>query len=159
MAVSNQLEIPAGASRFVPPLWMGLAIVAMGLIWYGVPGYQVLVPPHSYLGGVLFAGAFALVVWGKRQFDRVGTPVRPFTKTTAIVSSGPFRFSRNPMYLGMVLGLIGIGLLLGKVAPFVVVPLFVMWIRARFIRHEEQLMEDRFGDDYLAYKARVRRWI
>lgn len=143
----------------VPPVWMGVAILAMGLIWYGVPGSQVLVPPYSYLGGLLFVCAFALAAWGKQQFDRAGTPVRPFTRTTAVVCSGPFRFSRNPMYLGMVLGLIGIGLLLGKVAPFVVVPLFIMWIRARFIRYEEQLMEARFGDAYLAYKARVRRWV
>ncbi|NQV99097.1 MAG: isoprenylcysteine carboxylmethyltransferase family protein [Rhodospirillales bacterium] len=155
----NKPEIPAGASRLVPPAWMGLAIIAMGIIWYVVPGRQIIVPPYSYIGGVIFVVGLALAIYGKRQFDHAGTPVRPFTKTTAVVDTGPFRFSRNPMYLAMVIGLIGVAVLFGKVAPFVMVPLFILWIRAKFINHEEQLMEARFGHTYLDYKARVRRWL
>jgi protein-S-isoprenylcysteine O-methyltransferase Ste14 len=57
-----------------------------------------------------------------------------------------------------VIGLISVGVILGKIAPFVVVPLFIMWIRKRFIDHEEQLMATYFGDTYREYKSCVRRW-
>ena len=72
--------------------------------------------------------------------------------------SGPFKFSRNPMYLAMVIGLISVGVILGKIAPFVVVPLFIMWIRKCFIDYEEQLLETYFGNTYREYKSCVRRW-
>jgi len=136
-----------------------LSAGAMVGIWYWVPGTKLIPAPYAYIGGVLFIMGLMLAVYAKRQFDRVGTPVRPFTKSTAVVDSGPFRFSRNPMYLSMVLGLIGIGIGLGKIAPFVMVPLFMIWIRVRFIQFEEQVMEARFGQDYLDYKKRVRRWL
>ena len=159
MADDTSLNIPAGASRIVPPVWMLLSMAMMGGIWYLVPGNQLIVAPYTYLGGVIFVGGLALAVYGKRQFDLVGTPVRPFAKMTSVVDTGPFRFSRNPMYLAMVMGLFGVGVLLGKVAPFVMVPLFMIWIVTRFIRYEERAMEAQFGEAYMDYKRRVRRWI
>lgn len=152
-------KIPVGASRILPPVWFLGAILAMVAIWYGVPGTQVTESSYVYAGIILMAAGVALAVYGKKQFDLANTPVRPFTKTTALVKSGPFRFSRNPMYLAMVIVLIGVGLVLGKIAPFAVIPLFIMWIRSRFIRYEEQIMAAQFGAAYLDYKNRVRRWI
>lgn len=159
MAAEGSPIIPPGASRIVPPVWMLLAMALMGAIWYLVPGTQMIPAPYSYVGGVVFVAGLALAVYGKRQFDRVGTPVRPFTKTTAVVDTGPFRFTRNPMYLAMVIGLIGVGFMLGKIAPFVMVPVFIIWIKTRFIRYEEHVMETQFGKEYVDYKNRVRRWI
>ena len=159
MTETEKPNIPKGASRILPPVWFLGAILVMVAIWYGVPGTQVSGSSYLYAGTGIMAAGVALAVYGKKQFDLVNTPVRPFTKTTALVVSGPFRFSRNPMYLAMVIVLIGVGLALGKLAPFAVIPLFIMWIRSRFIRYEELLMEDQFGADYLDYKNRVRRWI
>ncbi len=159
MAEDNKISVPPGASSIVPPVWFLLSVVMMAVIGYLLPGRQIIAPPYSYFGGVLFVAGLALAVYAKRQFDVVRTPVRPFTKSTHVVATGPFRFSRNPMYLAMVLGLVAVGIGLGKIAPFVMVPLFIMWIRSRFIRFEEQAMEARFGEEYVAYKNRVRRWI
>ncbi len=155
----EQVDVPKGASRVVPPAWFVIFAVDMVLIWYWVPGAQLIEPPYTYLGAVIFGAGVVLAFYGKRQFDHVGTPVRPFTTSTSVVVSGPFRFSRNPMYLSMVIALIGIGVGLGKIAPFVMVPLFMIWMRSKFIKHEEDLMLERFGEEYLAYKRRVRRWI
>lgn len=151
-------NIPVGASRLVPPVGMLVGIISMVGIWYFMPGSQLFEAPYSYAGWGIFVAALGLAMYAKRQFDQVGTGVRPFTKTTELVLSGPFQYSRNPMYLAMVIGLISVGILLGKIAPFVVVPLFIMWVRKRFIDHEEQLMKTHFGDAYMEYKSRVRRW-
>ena len=159
MAETLKRDIPDGASRILLPFWWGGAILAMIAVWYWLPGMQLIEAPLRYLGLAIFAIAIGLAVYGKSQFDRVGTPVRPFTKSTSLVISGPFRFSRNPMYLAMVISLIGVGVVLGKIAPFAIIPLFMMWIRGRFIHHEEQAMESLFGEDYTKYKSRVRRWI
>ena len=75
---------------------------------------------------------------------------KPFEKPTALVTGGPFSLSRNPMYLSMVIVLVGCVVLLGTVWPFLVVPLFIRVITTRFIVHEERMMEDRFGEQYRA---------
>jgi len=159
MAETLKRDIPVGASRVLPLVGLLGAILVMVGIWYWVPGMQLIEAPHRYLGLVTFVAGVGWAGYGKSQFDRVGTPVLPFTKTTALVVSGPFRFGRNPMYLAMIIGLISVGIMLGKIAPFAIIPLFIMWIRGRFIPYEEQAMEARFGEEYLEYKARVRRWI
>ena len=140
------------------PVGMLVGIIAMVSTWYFIPGSELFKAPYSHGGWGLFVAALGLAMYAKRQSDHVGTSVSPFTKTTDLITSGPFKFSRNPMYLAMVIGLISVGVILGKIAPFVVVPLFIMWIRKRFIDHEEQLMETYFGDAYREYKSCVRRW-
>lgn len=159
MADGDPLNIPKGASRIVPPIWLLVSAGIMVAIWYWVPGTVLISPPYTYIGGIVFGLGLMLAVYAKRQFDRVGTPVRPFTESIVVVDTGPFRFSRNPMYVSMVLALIGTGIGLGKIAPFVMVPLFMIWLRVRFIQFEEQVMEERFGEGYLTYKKRVRRWL
>jgi protein-S-isoprenylcysteine O-methyltransferase Ste14 len=83
----------------------------------------------------------------------------PLTTSTALVVDGMFRWSRNPMYLGLTAMLIGTALLLDRALPWLVVVAFVATLRFHFIRHEERLMEATFGADYVAYKQRVRRWL
>ena len=75
-----------------------------------------------------------------------------------MVDYGPFRFSRNPVYLSMVLGLIGLAVLLGTASPIVVIVLFALVIQARFIGPEEEMLREDFGEKYEAYTRRVRRW-
>lgn len=83
----------------------------------------------------------------------------PFSKTTALVVTGPYRFTRNPMYLGMLLVLLGIALWLGTLVPLLVVPLLALALQKGFVEKEERLLEEQFGDEYRAFRARVRRWI
>jgi protein-S-isoprenylcysteine O-methyltransferase Ste14 len=75
------------------------------------------------------------------------------------VLDGPFRFSRNPMYLGMVTLLIGVAIGLGSATPWLVIPAFFFLISKRFIAAEERKMEVEFGAEYLSYRSKVRRWI
>ena len=85
--------------------------------------------------------------------------MQPFEGSSCLVTDGLYRFSRNPMYLGMVLILLGVALLLDSLTPLWVIALFVGWIHSQFIRHEEEMLFAQFGQDWLEYKARVRRWI
>jgi protein-S-isoprenylcysteine O-methyltransferase Ste14 len=79
--------------------------------------------------------------------------------SSALVVDGPFRFTRNPVYLGMVLFLFGVGVLLGSLTPFLVIPLFALVIDRRFVRVEEAMLTKAFGPSYSAYQSRVRRWL
>jgi protein-S-isoprenylcysteine O-methyltransferase Ste14 len=92
-------------------------------------------------------------------FLRAGTPLEPWQTPTALVATGPYRFTRNPMYLGLTLCLIGFALWLGTVTPAMLLPVFVALLTLGFVRPEERRLEQRFGESYRAYKARVRRWI
>ena len=85
--------------------------------------------------------------------------MRPFEQSTALVTGGLFRYTRNPMYLGLVLMLLGAAVGFGTLSPFFAIVVFVWWIQSRFIVREEAFLAGIFGPEYLAYKARVRRWL
>ena len=85
--------------------------------------------------------------------------MRPFEESAALVQSGVFRLSRNPMYLGFEAVLLGIALLFGTASPWLVVAVFPFVIERVYIRVEERMLEDRFGEEWLRYKARVRKWL
>lgn len=114
----------------------------------------------THLLGWLAVGiGLALFGWTLFTFARHRTTVNPYRGASALCTTGPFRFSRNPIYLGDWFLLVGVSLLLGTLWPLVFAPL--IWITLRFgvIRHEEVHLEATFGDAYRDYKARVRRWI
>jgi protein-S-isoprenylcysteine O-methyltransferase Ste14 len=113
----------------------------------------------QWAGIALIALGAALALWCAREFRRAGTPIVPFLEPTALVTRGPYRISRNPIYVGFTLALIGVAALLGSSSPFVVVPVFVWIMHRRFVEPEERLLEHRFGEVYRAYKAQVRPWI
>ena len=108
--------------------------------------------------GPMLAGIL-LAIWGERRFKRAGTAVRPFAPSTALVEDGPFRFTRNPMYLGLLLVLAGLFVLLGTVSPLIVLPAFFWVLQTRFVVHEEAHMQTHFGTRYEDYRRRVRRWL
>ena len=148
-----------GLPKSIPPLWFFIAIAVQVSSHRFVPVGRDLAVPWNWTGALFVVLGIAFAVAANRQFMRAGTPVRPFEPMTAIVTGGIFAYTRNPMYLGMTAVLAGIALLLGSLAPLVVVPLFVLFITFGFIRHEERVMEEAFGDEYVSYKRRVRRWL
>jgi len=150
---------PEDEKRLLPPFVFLGALVVMGALYQLAPGPELVPAPWNQVGWVPFGLAVALAFHIKFRFDRLGTPIRPFETSTALVTDGPFAVSRNPIYLGMVVGLAGIGVVLGMAMPFVVIPPFAWFIQRRFIEVEEKMLEDAFGDAYRAYKSRVRRWI
>lgn len=94
-------------------------------------------------------------------FAKLKTTVSPFSpnKTDKLVTSGMYQFSRNPMYLGMGFILTGLGLWLGNIASFIMVPIFIWFVTQLQIIPEEEILLEKFGDEYSNYMKRVRRWV
>ena len=107
----------------------------------------------------VIAAGVGLNLWADAQFKRASTTVKPFEPTTALIESGPFSFSRHPMYLGMLLIMSGIALILGSLSPWVIIPLFAWQLSRRFVDPEERKLEASFGERYREYKNRVRCWL
>lgn len=145
--------------KIVPPVYLLLSLIVMTVLHLFLPIGRIIPPPYSYFGAILVAVGLFMAGHAARAFGRAGTPVVPFERSTALVTSGFYRFTRNPMYLGLVLVLIGAGVLFGTVSAFLPIPVFVWIIENRFVRREERFLEDLFGAEYLAYKRRVRRWL
>ncbi|UUX51922.1 isoprenylcysteine carboxylmethyltransferase family protein [Nisaea acidiphila] len=142
-----------------PPVILLIAILAGFGLDYLWP--RAFAPDWArfYLGPALIAGAIALAVAGERQFKRAGTSVKPWVPSTAIVTSGIFAHTRNPMYLAMAILLAGVGLLGDSFWFLAVIIGFVGVMKYGVILREEAYLERKFGTPYTDYKARVRRWI
>ena len=143
----------------IPPLYFLLAIALTFLLDRWLPIVDLVARPLSYLGYLLIVAGIGIAAWARWLFSKAGTNVVPFTPSTALVQDGPFRFTRNPMYLGMMLVLTGCFFLAGSLGSLLVILVFFWWIRKRFVLREEDHMSHHFGDDYLAYRRRVRRWL
>ena len=145
--------------RFYPPVLLLMAVVLMVALHYVLPVARWLAWPWRALGALPIAMALLVGFWGAVQFRRHDTTIIPFEQSTALIAKGPYRYSRNPLYISMTLILVGLWILLGSLSPVVVVPLFVWWISTRFIANEERHLEAQFGRTYLEYKTKVRRWL
>jgi protein-S-isoprenylcysteine O-methyltransferase Ste14 len=148
-----------GTRRILPPVYFLAAIVLMAALDRWLPLARPFHPLLTYLGWLLLVLALAVAVAVAWRFKRAGTTIKPFQRSSALVTDGLFAYSRNPIYLGMVVGLLGIFLALGSLGPLLVVPPFVYIIQTRFIAVEERMLEDAFGEAYLDYCRRVRRWL
>ncbi len=125
--------------------------------WFALPpGLDAATRP---LGWLALGIGFALFAWTLATFARHRTTVNPYAGASALCTGGPFRFSRNPIYLGDWFILTGVALLLNTLWPLAFAPLIWVMLRFGVIRHEEAHLEAKFGDAYRAYRARVRRWI
>ncbi len=113
---------------------------------------------YDFMGGVLFIVGSAMTVWSDWLFKKYRTTVKPYEKPNVLVIKGPYKFSRNPMYLGMELILIGFAMILGTIVSFISPVLYVLLIQKLFIVNEEKNLETEFGREFLRYKSRVRRW-
>lgn len=146
--------------KIVPPVYLLLTLAAMTGLNYLLPIAQFTYDPYTtYAGIALIAVGISIAVVAAGAFWRAGTPVIPFEKSTALVTGGLFRYTRNPMYLGMIVLLLGAGLTFGSVGSLLPVPLFAWIIVRNFIRGEENFLQEIFGDEYLKYKSKVRRWL
>ena len=111
------------------------------------------------LGVLFFLAGIALNVGGFITQKRAGTDPIPFNPSTRIVSHGLYRFSRNPMYIGFALWTLAAAILINSVWMLLAVPIGLVLVNQLVVRREERYLERKFGDEYLSYKRRVRRWI
>jgi len=138
---------------FLAGLIVGFAIEAV------LPGVDLPAAVEWVLGALLVVAGLGLLLWFNTLFNRTGTAVEPWKPTTAIVTTGPYRFTRNPAYLGMALTYVGIAVMSSAVWVLLPLPVVLAVIDRGVIAREERYLERKFGDEYLAYKRRVRRWI
>lgn len=140
-----------------PPVWLlaflGLAWAQDRLLPVGEPG--ALGRP----GTALAIGGAVLMGWAAVQFPRAGTTIVPHETPRALIKTGPYRFSRNPIYLADAMVLAGLILRWGAWPSLVLVPLFVIVITRRFVEPEEARLRARFGPAWEDWAGRVRRWI
>jgi len=145
--------------RILPLAWVLIALVSQAGLHYYLPLTQLFESPMHRTGLVPLLLGLVIMVSGASAFKRKETPLIPFETSTALVTSGPFRFTRNPMYLGMVLILTGIAMLFGSLAPVLIVVVFFVIIRHQYVIPEESMMVELFGDEFKRYCSRVRRWL
>ena len=145
--------------RALPPTYLVTAIVAILVLHFLVPIARVVPEPWSYLGAVAICAGVALNLVADRAFKRRATTVKPFETPSDLITGGVFRLSRNPMYLGFVLILAGIAVVLRSLSPYLAVAAFAVAMDRVFIRAEEADLRQQFGEEWLAYRRRVRRWI
>src|SRR5215212_4627866 len=126
---------------------------------YGFPVWADWSVPHVLLGSFIFVAGFALMVWAISTIRVAGTHVETTQPTTAIVAEGPYRFSRNPLYLAMGLGLVGLAIGFNTVWVLIALVPFYLIIRYGVIALEEAYLNRKFGDVYRGYQTQVRRWL
>src|SRR5216683_3327815 len=143
-----------------PPIALLLAFVGgLGIDWLYPLRFVPADISGGWVGAAVFAASFALALWAIATFRDAGTRVETYKATSTIVESGPYRFTRNPIYVGMFVGLIGLAIgfnslwILAALVPFFLIIRFVV------VAREEDYLERKFGGPYLAYKTRVRRWL
>ena len=143
-----------------PPPLIYAGALAIGLL--ANRRYRLAFLPRGLsrvLGWPLIFGGLVIGTLGFREMKRAGTNVDPREPTTAIVTGGPYRFTRNPLYLSMTLIYGGITTLANALPAALLLPIVLAIMRRGVIEREERYLERKFGDEYLDYKARVRRWI
>lgn len=145
--------------KIIPPVYLFAALLLMWLTHRYIPIFQYVYEPVAYLGiiAVLFGITMAGISAG--MFKRAGTGLEPFDEATVLVTSGFYRVSRNPMYMGMFLMLLGVAFLMGSIGALLPILIFILIIRNNFVLGEERFMQATFGQQYLQYKSEVRRWI
>jgi protein-S-isoprenylcysteine O-methyltransferase Ste14 len=142
-----------------PPLLFVLPIVASLALEWLFPTSFVHGAFRWLVGALIFVAGIALIAGGFITQKRAGTDPIPFNPSTSIVAHGIYRFTRNPMYLGFALCTFGLAVLVDSAWMLLAVPIGLILIDRIVITREERYLERKFGEEYLSYKRRVRRWI
>jgi len=143
-----------------PPIAWALGVLAaLALQWLLPLRFMPAAVPARWVGGAVFATALALFAWAIVTITRAGSNVPTNMPTTAIVDTGPYRFSRNPIYLGMFFGFVGLAIAFDSLWLLVALVPFALVIRHGVVPREEAYLERKFGHAYRRYCSHVRRWL
>lgn len=144
---------------FPPPVAFAAPLLLLGILEWLAPTALLASPWRWVVGALLALAGAAVNVAAAATQRRAGTDFDPYRPSTRIVSHGPYRFTRNPMYVGFALFSAGLAFLVGSLWMLLAVPIGIVLIDRLVIVREERYLEGKFGEDYLAYKRRVRRWL
>jgi protein-S-isoprenylcysteine O-methyltransferase Ste14 len=155
----EERSAPMRFRRPLPPAILFSFLLLMVILHLAFPGPRVVTFPLTFIGLLPLLAGVVLNLAADKALKEAATTVKPFQESAALVTEGPFSMSRHPMYLGMVLGLLGVAIVMGTLTPLLLVPLFAVVVQWEFIRVEERMLDARFGEAWQAYKANVRPWI
>ncbi len=145
--------------KILPPTHFYIYLIISILLHYTLPVKQIIKYPFYLIGFLFFVTGGILNIWADQLLKKQKTTVKPNEKPTALIETGAFKISRNPMYLGLAVILFGAGFILGSLTSFIGFIFFVAAMKITFIPQEEKILQEQFGEEYMAYKKKVRRWI
>jgi protein-S-isoprenylcysteine O-methyltransferase Ste14 len=145
--------------QIMPTTYLLVAILAMAALYFLFPGPWIVPPWWNLVGLVPLGLGIVLNLIADRAFHQANTTVKPFQESAALITKGAFQISRNPMYLGFVLILVGIAVLMRSLTPFVIVIAFAVLMDRMYIQAEERMLAERFGPAWETYRKRTRRWL
>ena len=147
------------AKKTMPTTYLLISIVVMTVLHSLFPAVRIIPPLWNLLGLVPLALGVIINLVADKAFHKANTTVKPFEESSALITQGVFRASRNPMYLGFVLILIGIAVLMRSLTPYVVVLAFAILIDRMYITVEERMLAEKFGAEWEKYRQSTRRWL
>jgi protein-S-isoprenylcysteine O-methyltransferase Ste14 len=139
-----------------PPIILLASLITQFIIFFSFP---IRADLSSLLGLILIFVGISMAAISFRLMSKIKTTFIPDGVPQKLVSTGPFKFSRNPIYLGMFLILFGTAFLMGSVSALLVSLIFTLIINFTWISHEEKKMSEIFGEDWINYCSKVRRWL
>ncbi|HKU62357.1 MAG TPA: isoprenylcysteine carboxylmethyltransferase family protein [Gemmatimonadales bacterium] len=142
-----------------PPVLYGGAFLLGVVLGKLLPLGRLPPAPARIVGAMCVVAGLAIAYWGEQVMHRAGTNVRPDRPSTALVMDGPFRYTRNPLYVGLTLLYAGVGLLIPSTWPLLLLVPVLLVMRWGVIAREERYLEGKFGEPYRVYVRRVRRWL
>jgi len=148
-----------GKTGPLPPTYFFILLCAGIVLHFVFPVLTIFRWPFILVGLLPLVVGVCLTLLTDQMFKQCGTTVKPHEDAGRLITTGPYRFSRHPMYLGMTLILLGVALLLGSVLPYVTALLFALIMQVKFVPVEETSLERIFGKEYATYRKRVRCWI
>ena len=145
--------------KLMPTTYLLVAILLSIALHFFIPISHVIPSPWNFIGLIPVVLGVWINISADQAFKKANTTVKPFKESNVLIQDGVFRFSRNPMYLGFVSILLGIAVLLGSLSSYVVVTVFAFLMEFVFIRIEERMLAEKFGEQWDKYRSRVRKWI
>lgn len=142
-----------------PPIWLVLGLITIFALNELMPGARFTSSVGQVVGGIIIFVGLVLLLLAGGLFKQAGTDLVPFKNVSALVTTGIYRYTRNPMYLGMAAILLGCAITVGAALSLLVAPVFMVIIEFRFIRAEEEMLRGLFPEDFPPYCVRVRRWL
>ena len=157
--VMSQGVIDSPGVRIPPPLiFVGGLIVGLSISAWFPTSYIGSFAAHT-VGGTLVVLGVLLAASAIRIFVKSGTNLRPDRPSSALATGGPYRFTRNPMYLSLTVVYVGVAVFMQSLWSLLLLPFLLSFIQNKIIRREEDYLDRRFGDYYARYRSRVRRWL
>lgn len=153
------IERAAKNKSMMPDTYFVILLSLSIVFHFTIPIANLIFFPYNLIGVALIIWGVTMTIWTNSLLIKKHTSIKPYGLPSTLIESGPFRLSRNPLYLGMALILFGADILLGSLITFISPAVFMIVISKRFIPIEESNLEKRFGGRYLAYKKRVGRWV